>query len=143
MVDKGILYIATGREFVKEAAISARTVQQHMPELPIAIITDTEPNADVFDIVEVINRATRGFADQIQYLSETPFDKTLCIDTDIYVDAPVDDLFDVLDEFDIAVAHNHDRSAFEVSDVPAAFPEYNTGVLAYKMSEQFRAFLNV
>lgn len=147
-MSKGILYTASGIQFVDEAAVSAARVSEIIPDVPIALITDVEEaeraaiNTDVFDTIQHIESTSGGFSDQITSLSHTPFDRTLCLDTDIYMDAPVDDVFDLLDEFDIAAAHNHDGSAYDVAGVPDAFPEYNTGVVAYRQSDRFDRFLD-
>jgi len=58
------------------------------------------------------------------------------------MDDPVHEIFDLLNNFDIVAAHNYDRSRYEIPDVPSAFPEYNTGVIAYWMSERFEDFLS-
>lgn len=142
MVDSnGILYIATGEQFVEEAILSAETVTEQMPETSIALITDTERQPAIFDEIIQIDEPDRSFSDQIKYLSQTPFERTLCLDTDIYMDAPVHDVFPLLDEFDVAAAHAHDRSQFDVPGVPESFPEYNTGVLAYRNTDRFSQFL--
>lgn len=141
---EGVLYIASGKPFVKEAAVSAARLREFMPHTPVAIVTDVagvKTAGTPFDQVIQADDSDRDFGDQIRYLEKTPFDRTLCLDTDIYLDAAVEDVFEVLDAFDIAAAHNQDGSAYEVSGVPDAFPEYNTGVVAYRMSHSFRAFL--
>jgi hypothetical protein len=135
----GIFYIATGDQFVAEAEISAQSVQRSMPDIPIAIATDIQPDFD-FDHVIEIKDPDYSFTDQISNLHRSPFDRTLHLDTDIYMDANSKELFGVLDEFDIAVAHNHNRSAYDLQGVPNSFPEYNTGVIAYKNDEKICEF---
>jgi len=137
----GFLYIATGDAFVEEAILSARTVDEQHPETPICLMTDSETAAPVFDDVLLIDNPAYGFEDQILNLDKTPFDRTIYLDTDIYVDDSVADVFDVLDEFDIALAHSQSREAWPVPEVPEAFPEYNSGVIAYRQTERFQEFL--
>ncbi len=139
MSEAGVFYIATGSQFVAEAEISAQSVQHSMPETPIAIATDIEPDFD-FDHVIEINDPDYSFTDQISNLHRSPFDRTLHLDTDIYMDANVEELFDVLDRFNIAVAYNHNRSVYDPPGVPDSFPEYNTGVVAYTNDDQLREF---
>lgn len=138
----GFLYIATGDAFVEEAILSARTVDEQHPETPICLMTDSETTAAVFDEVVLIDDPAYGFEDQILNLDETPFDRTVYLDTDIYADGSVADVFDILEEFDIALAHSQSREAWPVGGVPEAFPEYNSGVIAYRQTERFRAFLS-
>lgn len=139
MNEKGIFYIATGDQFVAEAQLSAKSVREAMPEIPIAIATDIEPDFE-FDRVIEIDDPNYNFTDQILNLHRSPFDRTLHLDTDIYMDANAEELFDVLDQFDIAVAQNHNRSVFDPPGVPDSFPEYNTGVVAYTNDDNLREF---
>ncbi len=141
MNEFGVYYIATGDQFVAEAGVSAQAVRKAMPEVPIAIATNGNPEFD-FDYVININNPEYSFTDQISNLHRSPFERTLHLDTDIYMDAGVNELFNVLDQFDIAVAHNHNRSrvSFEPPSVPNSFPEYNTGVMSYNNNKQFHKF---
>jgi len=139
MSDRGIFYIATGDQFVAEAERSAQSVRNALPEVPIAIATDVEPDFE-FDHVIEIDDPDYSFTDQIANLHLSPFDRTLHLDTDIYMDVSAGELFDVLDRFDIAVAHNHNRSAYDPPGVPNSFPEYNTGVVVYNNNDVIRAF---
>lgn len=139
MTERGVFYIASGNQFVAEAEISAQSVREAMPDVPIAIATDVEPDFD-FDHVIPLENPDYNFTDQISNLHHSPFERTLYLDTDIYMGTNANELFDVLEQFDIAVAHNHDRSAFDVVGIPASFPEYNTGVVAYRNDEKIREF---
>jgi len=141
-MDTGVLYLATGSQFVREARHSADSVRNVMPDIPIAIATDTDIDPkNSFDRVITLENPEYGFVDQIDALRRTPFNRTLCLDTDIYMDNSASGVFDLLEEFDIAAAHNHDRNAFDVSGVTECFPEYNTGVIAYRNTNQFQQFL--
>lgn len=139
----GFLYIATGEEFVEEARISAQTVAEHHPNIPICLMTDLDVHYSVFDEVQQIDDPQYGFEDQVLQLSETPFERTIYLDSDIYADDNISEVFNTLDEFDIALAHSQSREAWPIVDVPEAFPEYNSGVVAYKLTEQFYQFLSL
>ncbi|WP_394740065.1 hypothetical protein [Natronococcus roseus] len=142
MCEKGIFYIATGEEYTEEAAHSAKSVKSVLKNIPVAIATDQDEVHGIFDTKVKITDSNSDFSDQINNLSKSPFKKTIHLDTDIYADEPFEELFDVLTKFDIAAAHNHDRSTYEVTGVPSSFPEYNTGVLAYINSKDFSNFLS-
>ncbi len=139
MTEKGIFYIATGDQFVAEAERSAKSVRNAMPDIPIAIATDGNPEFEFDEVIEIKN-PDYSFTDQIKNLHRSPFNRTLHLDTDIYIHANAEELFDLLDRFDIAVAHNHNRSAFDPPGVPASFPEYNTGVVVYRNNARLREF---
>lgn len=129
---KGVLYIATGEEFQKEAAVSAQSVRSTMPTINIAIITDSYIPSDIFDKVIIVDDPNQSFTDQIRFLPNSPYDKTVYLDTDIYMHEPVDELFSLLDQFDIGVAHAQGGTSWPVQKIPSSFPEYNSGVVAYR-----------
>lgn len=139
MSNTGVYYIATGEQFVQEAEMSARSVRDAMPDIPVAIATDVTPNFE-FDHIINISEPEHGFVDQIDNLHRSPFDKTIHFDTDIYVNSDITDLADLLKQFDIGAAHNHNREAYDPPGVPDSFPEYNTGVMIYRNNEGFRGF---
>lgn len=139
MNNTGVYYIATGEQFVQEAEVSAQSVRDVMPDVPIAIATDVDPSFE-FDHIINISEPEHGFIDQIDNLHRSPFDKTIHFDTDIYVDSDVTDLAELLNQFEIGAAHNHNREVYDPPGVPDSFPEYNTGVVVYRNDDQFRKF---
>jgi len=143
---RGFLYVATGRQFFEEAVRAARQLKTVSPEASIAIYTDQAVSAeDPFDHVLGREPYVYGFASKIKGLSETPFDRTVFMDTDTFVCYPVDDLFDLLDRFPLAVAQDPTREMpwVQEADIPACFAEPNTGVIAYEKGEKFTALLNL
>lgn len=143
MSDRGVLYIATGDDFVKEATAAARIMRRNAGH-SATIISDRRVEADVFDSSVVFDDPTYGFGDKITGLQETPYDRTIFLDTDTYVTDDLSAAFEVLAEFDIAVAHNsapEGRDTHEMQSIPETFPEYNTGVVAYRSTNRTDAFL--
>jgi len=147
--EQGIIYIATGEAFVEEARISAESAKEVMPGVPVTLFTDVDADADeVFDEVQDIKSPRHDFGDQVQEIDRTPYERTIFLDSDIYLDASIADLFDVLDEFDIAVAHNQrnyssERVDFEaVKAIPNCFPEYNSGVVAFEQNATVTDFFD-
>lgn len=140
MTEKGIVYITTGEDFVEEAKISARSVKDQMPETPITIITDQNPSDEVFDQVIDIQNPRNDFGDKVVNLDRIPYEKAIFLDTDIYVEQDISEIFDLLDEFDLAAAMapvGYDSNL----DVPESFPEYNTGVIGLKKSDKLTDFI--
>ncbi len=131
----GFLYVATGDRFIAEAAESAISLRRWMPDSPIILHADRQPPAGApFDRVIALENPQHFFIDKIKPLLETPFERTVFLDTDTRVCAEVSDLFTVLDRFDIAVSHaplRHDRPFA----TPNCFVELNTGVIAYRRCE--------
>lgn len=136
VASSGVLYAATGERFVREAEISARSVKRHMPELPVLLWTDVPEKAPkIFDEVKRIESPRYFFADKVGPMLESPFEKTLFLDTDTYVCEPVWDLFELLERFDIALAHapmRHDREY----PTPNCFSEMNSGVMVYRRNDR-------
>ena len=139
-MNRGILYFAKGDTFIGEATLSARQVRRVMPEVSIAIVADREPDAECFDEV-ILDASAFAKRNKPQAMARTPYDRTIYLDTDTYVQEPIDELFDLLDEFEFAVRRNRDESHIPTdqvndpnTDVPDAFPEFNSGVIPYRRS---------
>jgi len=132
----GYYYIATGEKLVKEATLSAKSLQKHTDK-PIAIATNEEVHSDIFSQVIDIESPNFGYGDKVDQILNSPWDKTIYLDTDIQVEGTFDPIFNVLRNFDVAVTIAHNRSQFQrkVSGVPNAFREFSTGVIAFNMSE--------
>lgn len=141
-MSKGIIYIATGEKFVKEAEVSAESVKEHMPDVNIAIMTDIDPESDLFDKVIELDDVRHDFGDQVFNMDKTPYEKTIFLDTDIYLEDSIADIFELLERFDVALAHNQRNfssdqiGSGELESIPESFPEYNSGVFGIRKPEQ-------
>jgi hypothetical protein len=131
----GIVYVATGSRYLAEAEHSARSVRQVSPNVPIAIISDGVPSCNLFDLRIDLPNPEYSFLDKIIALTRTPFEKTLFLDTDTFAIEPLDEIFELLDRFEMAAAAEPARYLYQIAGVPAAFPELNTGVILYRKSE--------
>jgi hypothetical protein len=152
MNNKGILYITAGTEFTKAALRSARTVREVMPELPIHLFHDGDSSAllneaasiSFFTSAVIENPHRRS---KIDYLPLSPFEQTLYLDSDTELAAPIDDVFELLNRFDVALAHAHRRNTKQTEavwnvEIPQAFPQFNGGVIAYRKTDAVLQFLN-
>ena len=138
---RGILYLASGAVCRAEAVVSARSVKAAWPGIAIAIVTDDRVEADCFDRVEIVPAENDNLI-KVRYLAQSPFERTILLDADTYCLAPFPEVFDLLDRFDLAAAHEAGRFAtrwvdgseqfIRAPDVPECFPELNTGVLAFR-----------
>ena len=73
--------------------------------------------------------------------------QTLYLDSDTWVCAPLDDVFQLLDRFDVALAHAHQRNQRRTLqswriELPEAFPQMNGGVIAFRRNARVAAFLD-
>lgn len=129
-----MIYIATGAACVAEALVSARSVKRVMPDLPITLFSDREtadPNIDgVIRIEPDPSRPTS--ATKLTHIGASPYRETLYLDSDTYVCDRLDELFALLEPFDLAAAHAPMRAMHEVDGVPDSFPELNCGVILFR-----------
>lgn len=51
------------------------------------------------------------------------------------------ELFSLLERFDFAAVHSSCCAQYQISEVPDCFPEFNTGVLLFRKSEQTKLLL--
>jgi alpha-N-acetylglucosamine transferase len=136
----GFVYVATGLRFVNEAAESVKYLKQHQNEY-ICLITDrTYPDVVPFwDDIIIVPHANYNLKDKT-YLYLAPYQKCIFLDTDTYITENISELFLLLDNFDIAAHQLFEGHEYEMEGVPHAFPEFNTGVVAYCNTANFEQF---
>jgi hypothetical protein len=150
-LSSGILYVATGELYILAAIRSAKSVLKHCPSLPTHLYADWG-NYDFdfghspypFTSVGKIENPHRR--SKLDYLSKTPFEQTLYLDTDTSLNEDIRDMFRVLERFDIALTHAHKRNTPERLrtwnlELPQAFPQYNSGVMLYRRTPAVIQFL--
>lgn len=136
-MSKGVIYYSTGEYYLKEAENSAASLKNEMPDIDITLYSDMEPTSECFDRCVEIKPRKHPWLHRITYLKDTPYDKTLFLDTDTYVHESFDELFKLLDRFDIAAARSPGRynSDYDYQrDTPESFPDFNCGVILYNNS---------
>lgn len=145
---RGVLYVATGEDYVRAACASAETVRDFSPLLRRHLFCDGGAVGrlprGLFTSVGVIENPHRR--SKVDLIHRTPFDRTLYLDVDTAVVAPVDDVCDLLDRFDIALAHAPRRNDPSTSQlwrvsIPDAFPQCNAGVMAFRSTPPVIRFL--
>jgi hypothetical protein len=136
----GILYVACGARYLEAAAKSACSVRaaagQH---LRIAVATDGPPAPGFDDTIHLDE--TDSFRAKILGMNASPFERTLALDVDTYAVGDVSEILHVLDKFDLAAAHAPNRVAQPMDDIPDAFPELNTGVVAFRRNDPVRRLM--
>ena len=138
---RGVVYMAMGEKYVDEAIFSAKSFRKHM-KWPITIFTDLPDFAakeKVFDdIVYIQQSGPRPHRDKLVSMLQSPYDETLFLDTDTYIGAALDDCWDMLKYFDMAVSGDRRYKDFLPPDtgVPTSFHEVNLGVVFFRKSEK-------
>lgn len=135
-MSSGVIYAATGASYIRELLESAASLRAAMPDVSITISVDDPTLVEASDIsfekVIVLDDPEKGYGDKITLMQTSPYEKTVFLDTDTYIAAPFDDLFQMLDRFDIAAKLDGRRFSARQEHIPDAFPEYNSGVVAFR-----------
>lgn len=144
--ERGIIYIASGAPYVRDAERSARSAKKQHPDLPIALFSDvptSEPAIDMWFKVEDPHRRSK-----LDYLAKSPFARTLYLDADTRVIDSITEPFGLLDRYDLAGCHVENRhpvssATARLTDakVDPAFTGFNGGVLYYRLNDRMRVFL--
>jgi hypothetical protein len=145
--NRGVLYVTSGLTYLNEAIVSARSIKSVWPDVAIAIIADRPVEAEVFDIVQIETMEGSNI-DRVRYIGQSPFERTVQLDSDTYCLEAFPELFDLLDRFDLAAAHDTGRYSqrldpltgeyvfIRAEGIPDCFPEFNSGVVAFRRTPQ-------
>jgi hypothetical protein len=139
----GVIYVAEGPGYLDLAIRSARSLKALNVGIAVDLFTDQHVEPGLFDRVRPI---PEGPTPKLAALPETRFDRTLYLDCDTLALAPLGDLFDILNRFELAVAHDVRRTSALIREgareaPPYAFPQMNAGVMLYRRSAEMLAFL--
>jgi hypothetical protein len=143
----GAIYIITqDSRYTGLLLNSAASLKRVMPDLPITVFTQFPLESSDFERVIRVDGSQDGFYDKTLLMQQTPYERTLFVDADTYIVEPVPELFTMLDQFDFAATHEeyqntdwHNR--YPRPDIPPSFPEFNTGILAYRRSSRMDGVL--
>jgi len=144
MNECGYLYVAAGDpKYIQEAEISATSLKSVDPSAHITLITDRQVDGTLFDttVVRPVTFATwrAGLAYRTKHIYEdSPYERTLYIDTDTYFYESCRALFGLLDYFDLCMAAapaDMNEPLIDGKPLTACFP-YNAGVIAFKKNDR-------
>ncbi len=136
----GIVYSCSGERYVQEALRSARSSLRHNPIPHVLFVSGEVSDEPGLSIVRYAPTAN-PYLDKIANMRRSPFERTLYLDTDTYVVGQLAHVLELLDRYELAAALAPGYRGFADPEVPAAFYELNTGVLAWRASERTDAFL--
>ena len=97
----GVLYIVFGTPYEAEAKRSMESLRRVCPTIRIAVITDTEwktePQPDLF----ILREKEASYGLKLKYAYDSPFDRTLCLDSDTIIARDILPIFGLLDYYDV------------------------------------------
>ncbi len=128
----GIVYVATGQTYYDEAMASIRSAKTAMPDVPVTLFTDVEADSNLIDNIVHVANPNYSTQDKITGMAQSPYAKSIFIDTDTYICQSIADLYELLDHFDIAAVLPSFRATQAIPPLPPCFPGFNTGVVAYR-----------
>ena len=112
LAEKGYLYIAYGEAFTKEALMSIESLRR-FTSLPIAVYTDQkeiveakQKELQITLIGEIVANHLRA---KVDYMDQSPFLKTVFLDTDTVIVRNCDDMFELLERFDVSIVNDYAR----------------------------------
>lgn len=143
---KGFIYAATGELYVTLARRSARALRLVYPDAEIDLFTDTPLDDPVFNRIFRLDHVSRR--PKIEALQRSRFERSIYLDADTALVAPIDDVFDLLDQFDMAMCAEYrrndlrNRNQLAGAEVPLCFAQLNSGVIALRKSPEVAALLD-
>jgi hypothetical protein len=140
-LSRGIVFVAIDRHIFKLAEQCAQRIGEIMPDVPVEIFTDQQESSSAFSRIERVRSTGSPLRDKIVTMIKSPFQRTIYLDADTWVCERLDDVFDLLDRFDVAAAHESELVVLDDTGIPASFPEFNAGVVAFRKSTKVAAFL--
>lgn len=142
-VDRGIIYVAFGYQYIIQAFHSIKTLRKFNKRLPVTLVTNCKIEADLengisLKIVDAPNSENRIFKTGVYKLS--PYLKTLFVDCDTEFHQDPEVGFDFLDHNHIAIRPEpppYSMSVTETNKPEAGFlmtlyGEFNSGVIFFK-----------
>ena len=136
------MYSSAGESNVAAALASARSSLRHnkVPHVLFAAPAPRDGNEEGLSI-EPFEPSDNPYLDKIANMRRSPFERTIFLDSDTYVTREIVHLFDLLDRYEMAAALAPGYRGLNDPEVPVAFCEFNTGVVAWGAGERTAAFM--
>lgn len=147
--DCGVIYCVTGTNLSRydDAIKSATSIKKFIPNLSITLFSDNTTFANnVFDQILPIEPHVVGntFLRRIQAMNKSPYKRTLALDADtLIISDKIKEVFYLLDNFDVGVAHSPIRKTTLVDEVPSSFGQFNCGVILFRNSPEAISLLQM
>ncbi len=137
---EGIVYSCSGKDYLDEALRSARSSLRHN-KLPHVLFTTADIDGEEGLEIVRFEPSANPYVDKIANMRRSPFQRTIYLDTDTYVVDEIAHLLRLLDRYDVAAAFAPGYRGLADPEVPTAFYEFNTGVVAWRACERTSQFM--
>jgi lipopolysaccharide biosynthesis glycosyltransferase len=165
---KGIIYAVTGEQYLSEVYTSLKSIRNTNPDLPITVFSDIRPDKELLDDEQISHIDITGTKfpkrPKVACLKQTPYEKTLYLDSDTYVQGDLHEMFEFLDGFDIVCwqGGGNYESSHKIREnkeypgtissgdefrerlnltTPRLMPDYNSGVILYNLNDEVTELL--
>ena len=102
-LERGFLYIAFGEAFTKEALMSIKSLKRFNNE-PVALFTDREQDGTFEGLVDLYAKIEpKHIRAKVDFISQSPFKKTIYLDSDTLIVRNISDMFEILERFDVGL----------------------------------------
>ena len=102
--DVGVVYVVYGDRAVKAARASVRSVKQLHPDLPVVVISDSDPGIAGVSVIGYDDPGPGARRAKLAVAELTPFEHSLYLDADTVVVSSLAPGFFLLGAFDMALA---------------------------------------
>ncbi|NEP26396.1 FkbM family methyltransferase [Moorena sp. SIO3I6] len=136
--DCGVIFLAIGEKFKQEFLNAYKFFNKSNPTIPISLFTDCAMGELDGCTVYPLNENKNPHKLKVDILKNSPYQKTLFLDTDTLVVADISEIFSLLDDCDLCIARepNVDYSKHPYKFIGYKSHKYiNTGVFAFKKCE--------
>lgn len=156
-MSNGFTYSISHPAWMEACLISARSARAAMPDVELELFITKAVAAELtgnwkapFTRVEELDTAQHFHRPRFEAMLRTGFDRAVFIDADTYFVEPVQELFTLLDRFDVAAMqapqYIHPMAYKEgildlLPEVSEAVPEWNGGVIVAQMTGPVKEFV--
>lgn len=140
---RGVMYAAYRPHFIAEVARSVKSLKRHN-DLPVTLYADEEVSGPWDDVRPLILEPDYARA-KAKAMRDSPYQRTLFLDSDTYITGDITSAFDVLDRYDFAASYAPRRWGRESGsgEAPIWFPEICAGVMYWRKGARIDNFFNI
>jgi len=159
---RGVVYFAFGDMAIEESNRSCKSLRESNPGLSCAVFTDQPERAEhdivyefnpqeLHDIGYYFHETNRMPSLKVRFLLNSPFQRTAVLDADTYVKGDISEMFDILDDHDLAltnmpqikqvVKEGQDRPVHDSLTAMTAKGAFSCAVFSYRKTPEMTEFL--